>query len=130
MSELSTSDEPSREEAGRGTLLSYGIGFVLSLGLTTAAYLFVVNHVLSGSRLVAAIVGFGILQLGVQLLFFLHLGRESKPHWNLTVFSFALIVVGILVVGSLWIMNNLNYNMMTSPQQTDTSIIRDEGVHE
>lgn len=127
-SPAATSEQTGHEEAGRGTPASYTIGFVLSLGLTAAAYLFVVHHVLSGQRLVAAVVGFGVLQLFVQLLFFLHLGRESKPRWNLTVFAFALIVVGIIVIGSLWIMNNLNYNMM-SPAQTDQFIIEDEGGH-
>jgi cytochrome o ubiquinol oxidase operon protein cyoD len=114
-------------EAGRGTLRTYITGFILSVALTLAAYMLVVNHSLGSLWLTAAIVALAILQLGVQLFFFLHLGRESKPRWNLTVFSFALIVVLILVFGSLWIMNNLNYNMMT-PTQTDQSIIKDEGV--
>jgi hypothetical protein len=41
-----------------------------------------------------------------------------------------LVVLAIVVAGSLWIMNNLNYHMTMSPNQLDHSIIQDEGVHE
>jgi len=54
------------------------------------------------------------IQLFVQLIFFLHLDREPKPFWNLQVLMFAAGVIVIIVVGSIWIMNNLNYNMMPS----------------
>lgn len=56
-------------------------------------------------------------QMVIQLVFFLHLGNESSPKWNLAAFAFMLLMLGILVIGSLWIMNNLNYNMMMSPQE-------------
>jgi cytochrome o ubiquinol oxidase subunit IV len=45
-------------------------------------------------------------------VFFLHLGRETRPRWKLAVFLFMLGVILILVFGSLWIMTNLNYRMM------------------
>jgi cytochrome o ubiquinol oxidase operon protein cyoD len=58
------------------------------------------------------------LQLIAQLFFFLHLGHERKPRWYGFVFIFSTAVVAIVIGGSLWIMNNLNYNMM-SPLETD-----------
>lgn len=122
-------------DAGRGTQKSYIIGFVLSLILTITAYLFVLRHVdshhlvFSDGFLVALVSTLAISQLFVQLVFFLHLGRESKPRWNLVVMAFALIVVVILVFGSLWIMSNLNYHHQSmTPAQTDNSILRDEGI--
>jgi cytochrome o ubiquinol oxidase operon protein cyoD len=63
-----------------------------------------------------ALLFLALTQLFVQLLFFLHLDRESKPFWNLQVAILAAGVVLILVIGSIWIMNNLNYHMNT-PQQ-------------
>jgi cytochrome o ubiquinol oxidase operon protein cyoD len=105
------------QHAGRKTLLTYITGFVLSLMLTVAAYLSVANHVSAGWTAVGVIAGLAVVQLLVQLVFFLHLGRESKPRLNLVVFLFMLLVVGIVVTGSLWIMHNLNYNMM--PQDMD-----------
>ncbi len=134
MSQRPSMDSPA-EGAGRGSLVSYVVGFVSSLVLTLAAYLLVLRHVHSGhlwpSRhwlLAAGVVVLAIVQLVVQLVFFLHLSRESKPRWNLTVLLFAALVLLIVVFGSLWIMNNLNYHMV-SPSRTDEQIFRDEGVY-
>lgn len=116
------------EETSHGSFQSYTIGFITSLVLTGTAYLMVVEHLFGGWTLILAISALAVLQLLVQLLFFLHLGRESRPRWNQSVFAFMLIVVGILVFGSLWIMKNLDYhhgNM--TPQQTDDFITKDEG---
>jgi cytochrome o ubiquinol oxidase operon protein cyoD len=115
------------------SLRGYVSGFVLSLLLTLGAYILVRHHLdthhLSPSDSVAVLwlLILALTQLFVQLVFFLHLGRESKPRWNLVVFLFAVIVVFILVAGSLWIMWNLNYHM--APVPSDQQIIHDEGVH-
>lgn len=103
--------------AAHGSYLSYSIGFVLSIVLTLGAYYAVVEKVFSGREIAAAIIGLAVAQLFVQLFFFLHLGRESKPRWNLMMFLFAALVVVIVVFGSIWIMDNLDYHMM--PQDMD-----------
>lgn len=121
----STTDR-TQQALPRGTLRSYVIGFTLSILLTLAAYSVVVQKLLSGWTIIAAVVGLAILQLLVQLLFFLHLGRETKPRWNVMVFLFMLLVLIIIVFGTLWIMHNLNYHMMP-PAETDMHIIKDEG---
>jgi len=93
----------------------YIIGFVLSLGLTLGAYFFVRNYThgsgVTHRSVVLAIAGLAITQLLVQLIFFLHIGEESKPRWNLLMLGFAVTVVFIVVAGSIWIMYYLNYNM-------------------
>jgi len=113
---------------------SYIVGFGLSLALTLGAYLLVSQHVngqhlfLTHRFLISVVLVLAMIQLIVQLVFFLHLGREEKPRWNLRVLLFAVLVVTILVVGSLWIMAHLNYNMqLNKPSETDSSIIKDEG---
>lgn len=95
----------------RSVLGSYITGFVLSVLLTLAAYVSITNHSL-GNLTIAMIVGLAIAQLLVQLVFFMHLGRGRSARMNLVVFGFMLIVIGIVVIGSLWIMHNLDYNMM------------------
>ena len=115
-------DSPAR-------LTTYTIGFVLSIGLTIAAYVLVANNVLSGSVLIASILGLAVIQLFVQLVFFLHLGRESKPRWNLMAFLFMLLVLLIVVFGSLWIMSHLNYHGM-SPHETDKYLLEEEALRE
>lgn len=115
----------------------YITGFILSLGLTMAAYLLVREHAnpshqfFTNTTLSIWVTVLAITQLVVQLVFFLHLSRESKPRWNLTVLSFAALIVLILVFGSLWIMYSLDYhhpNSKMTPAQTDQHIIHDEGV--
>jgi cytochrome o ubiquinol oxidase operon protein cyoD len=101
---------------------NYIIGFVLSLGSTLVAYLFVTRHVSlhhawpSDNAMVFVLTTLALSQLIVQLVYFLHLGQESKPRWNLLVFSFMICVVFILVFGSLWIMYHLNYHTPSTHQ--------------
>lgn len=91
---------------------SYVLGFVLSIVLTLAAYFLVVNELASYWGLIIAIFTLAIFQVLIQLLLFLHMGHEPKPRRNLLVFLFMAMVVVIIAGGSLWIMNNLNYNVM------------------
>lgn len=123
-----------QNESSRGTMATYVSGFILSVVLTLAAYFIVLDHVDSGhekythSSIITALIALALTQFVVQAIFFLHLGRESKPRWNLTVFAFMIIVVSTVVIGSLWIMNNLNYQHVhpKSGKEADTYIIEDE----
>jgi cytochrome o ubiquinol oxidase operon protein cyoD len=101
---------------GHVSFTTYVSGYVASLYLTITAYLLVRHGAFSRRTLVAGVVGLALTQFLVQLVCFLHLGRETKPRWKLVVFLFMILVVGILVFGSLWIMNNLNYRSMTPAQ--------------
>ena len=81
------------------------IGFLLALLLTFLAYY---------SNSTPWIFALGLLQGIILLITFLGLGIEPKPRWNLLAFFFMVFVIIILVGGSMWIMYNLNYNMMPS----------------
>ena len=92
-------------------LRSYIIGFVSSVILTLCAYFAVTQNAFDRGLLIAVIVGLSLIQFTVQLIYFLHLGTERKPRWKFLVFSFMVSIVLILVIGSIWIMDNLNYHM-------------------
>lgn len=109
----------SAQSERRGMSKAYITGYILSVILTIIAFGLVMVAHLPKKILIADILGLAIVQLFVQLYFFLHLGREQKPYWNALVFLFAVGVVVIIVGGSLWIMNNLNYNMTMSPEQME-----------
>ena len=109
------------------TTKSFIRGFLLSVGLTLAAYFAVVNHLLSGVLLIIFIVTLAFAQLVVQLLFFLHMGRESKPHWNLMAFLVTFSVILIVILASIWIMNHLHYNLM-SPEEMNRYIMEKEAI--
>jgi cytochrome o ubiquinol oxidase operon protein cyoD len=99
-----------------GTYKSYILGFVLSILLTLAAYFIVVNRLLTGWDLMLVVAILALIQFCVQLIFFLHLDHEKGPRWNFTVFLSTIGVVLIVIIGSLWIMNNLNYHMPTEDE--------------
>jgi cytochrome o ubiquinol oxidase operon protein cyoD len=107
----------SRHDTARGTLASYVAGYIFSIYLTITAYLAVYNHLFSNTLLAVIIVGLALVQFVGQLLFFMHLGKETKPRWKLAVTLSMILVVSILVGGSLWIMSNLNYRMTPTQQQ-------------
>lgn len=109
-----------------GSISSYIIGFILSLFLTLAAYFMVTLHLLTLIPLTIAILVLAVLQLLVQLIFFLHLGKEQGPRWHLVFFISTVGTVLLIVVASIWIMAHLNYNMM--PSQMDQQIMKDEGI--
>lgn len=100
--------------AGIGTYKSYGLGYVLSVLLTLAAYFLVVENVFSGVTLISTISVLGAVQFFIQLILFIHLNAETTPRWNTIVFLFMLLISGIIVIGSLWIMANLDYRVMGS----------------
>jgi len=111
---------------------SYVGGFILSLILTLTAYFLVQRHVstehtaISHGVLVFMITLLALIQLLVQLTFFLHVDTEKKPRWNLTVMLMALVFLVIVVLGSIWIMNNLNYHMDSNQDQIN-KYIRSQG---
>ncbi len=113
-----TAKQPQKSDV---SIRSYLAGFILSVILTLAAFGVVGYQLLGGWQLVATLVTLALFQLIVQLIFFLHIGREKSPRWNLLLFVFMVIVVAIIVAGSIWIMNNLNYNM--TPEEMDTYML-------
>lgn len=108
---------------------NYIIGFVLSILLTVEAYLLVVNDVFKGTVLIAAIVALAIIQLLIQLVFFLHMDSEPRPRWNLHVMMSAVVVVVIVVFGSLWIMGHLDYHHGPPEGDIDTYIQNEENIY-
>ena len=105
------------------TYKSYIIGFILSLALTLAAYFAVINQV---PVTLWVITGLALIQFLVQLIFFLHLGQGPDGHWNLVALISTFGAVVVLILGTLWIMSNLSYNM--TPQKINDYIIKDEGM--
>ncbi|MEN9343463.1 MAG: cytochrome o ubiquinol oxidase protein CyoD [Chlamydiota bacterium] len=81
------------------------IGFILSLVLTFGAYALFPGHRV-------AILVLTMIQVLIQMVFFFQVGLEDKPHWSLIMFLFMLLVAFLIIGGSLWIMSNLDYNMM------------------
>ncbi|MBX6333999.1 cytochrome o ubiquinol oxidase subunit IV [Candidatus Saccharibacteria bacterium] len=130
MSKPETRSAGHDHEVTHGSYISYVVGFVLSVALTLVAYFAVVNGWMTGWSVLLFVTALAIAQLLVQLLFFLHMSQEKRPRFNLMTFGYAVMVVVILVIGSLWIMYNMRYNMVheMTPEEVEQFIIEDEGI--
>ena len=94
--------------ASHGSVKTYMTGFILSIILTVIPFWMV----MTGAASPAVILGTILAMAVVQVLCFLHMNTKSDEGWNMTAFVFTVLIIAILVVGSIWIMWNLNYNMM------------------
>ena len=97
--------------ASHGSVKSYMTGFILSIILTVIPFAMVMSGSASHAAILGTILVTAVVQIVVHLVYFLHMNSKSDEGWNLTAFIFTVIIIAIVVVGSIWIMWNLNYNM-------------------
>ena len=98
--------------ASHGSVKSHMTGFILSIILTVIPFWMVMTGSASHAVILGTILVTAVVQILVHLVYFLHMNSKSDEGWNLTAFVFTVIIIAIVVVGSIWIMWNLNYNMM------------------
>lgn len=97
---------------GRKTLSSYMKGLLSSLIFTFSAFSLVIYKPISVHNIYILLAVLAVLQLIAQVAFFLRMNTSAEGRWNLMPFIFTIVIVLVLVFGSLWIMFNLNYNMV------------------
>ncbi|MGP1956902.1 MAG: cytochrome o ubiquinol oxidase subunit IV [Arsenophonus sp. NC-PE1-MAG3] len=98
--------------ASYGSMKTYLIGFILSIILTVIPFWMVINNATSHNIILWIVISTAIVQILVHLICFLHMNISSDNSWNLVAFLFTMLIIGIIVIGSLWIMYNLSINMM------------------
>ena len=107
----------------------YGLGFIGALVLIYTAYFFVTGGHIHGTTLAIVLLICASLQLLVQLIVFLHLGKAEKGGklmtWSMAYMFFMVLV---LVVCSIWIMDHLNYNMKMTPEQMEKYMIQENNA--
>jgi cytochrome o ubiquinol oxidase subunit IV len=106
---------PLEEGAPYGTLI-YTIGLALAVILTITSFWVANTSLLWGPGVPLGLAVLAIAQMGVHLVFFLHIttGRDNTN--NVLALAFGVLIVILVVAGSLWIMTNLNNNMMPSAE--------------
>jgi cytochrome o ubiquinol oxidase operon protein cyoD len=98
--------------AAHGSMTTYVVGFILSLVLTALSFGAVMAGVLPRDMMMPAITVLAVIQLVVQLVFFLHLGAAPEQRNNTVVFILTTLLIAAVVGLSLWVMHNANVNMM------------------
>ena len=93
-------------------LISYLVGLGLATLITVVAFFIAGTHLVWAPSIPIALFVLAIGQMGVHLVFFLHLTSGPDNSNNVLALAFGVLIVGLVIIGSLWIMSNLNHNMM------------------
>jgi len=99
--------------ASHGSRKDYLLGFGLAGLLTAVPFWLVMTHALGSPAMTAAtVMGLAAIQVVVHMVYFLHMNRKSEGGWTLLALLFTLLLVGIVLTGSMWVMHHLDVNMM------------------
>ncbi len=92
-------------------LIGYFTGFGLAVLLTATSFFVAGTHLVWQPSIPVALVVLAIAQMGVHLVFFIHITTDPDNTNNILALAFGLLIVFLVVGGSLWIMSNLSQNM-------------------
>jgi len=95
----------------------YLIGLVLAALLTAASFYLVYTHLIWAPAIPIALVVLAVAQIGVHLVFFLHLTTAPDNTNNVLALAFGVLIVALIIGGSVWIMGHLDERMMPSMNQ-------------
>jgi cytochrome o ubiquinol oxidase subunit IV len=109
---------PGDEDEGRigPRLIGYVVGLGLALLFTATSFFVAGTDLVWQPSIPVAIIVLAIAQMGVHLVFFLHITTGADNTNNVLALAFGLLIVILVIGGSLWIMANLNHNMMPMDQ--------------
>ena len=93
-------------------VLSYTAGLGLAILATIASFVVAQTDLLWPPGVAVGLIVLAIAQIGVHLVFFLHLGSGPDHTNNILALAFGLLIVFLVIAGSCWIIAHLNANMM------------------
>jgi cytochrome o ubiquinol oxidase operon protein cyoD len=91
---------------------TYVLGLIIAVGLTIASFWAAQTHLIYGPAVDIAVATLAVAQMGIHLVFFLHITTGPDNTNNVLALAFGILIVGLVVFGSVWIMYHLNQNMM------------------
>lgn len=110
-------DQPTVTEEGKSSgVLVNTIGLLLAVVLTATSFWVANTSLLWGPGVHLGLAVLAIAQMGVHLVFFLHIGTGPDSTNNVLAVAFGMLIVFLVVAGSLWIMADLNDSMMPATE--------------
>ncbi|MGJ9416529.1 cytochrome o ubiquinol oxidase subunit IV [Massilia sp. CMS3.1] len=106
----------------------YTIGFLLAVVLTVIPFWLVMGNILDPSMTRFVIMGFAAVQVVVHMIYFLHMNSKSEGGWNMMALILTIVLLGIILAGSVWVMYHMNANMM--PGMGDAAGMTGHGAHD
>ena len=91
---------------------TYTAGLVFALLLTATSFIVAQTNLLWPPGVAAGLAVLAVAQMGVHLVFFLHIGTDPDHTNNVLALAFGVLIVALVMAGSLWIMDHLNANML------------------
>jgi cytochrome o ubiquinol oxidase subunit IV len=91
--------------------LSYTAGLGFAILATIMSFIVSQTHLLWPPGIPVGLVVLAFAQIGVHLVFFLHLGSGPDNTNNILALAFGVLIVFLIITGSIWIMVNLYANM-------------------
>ena len=104
------------EESAGHWVRNYLLGLGFATVLTIASFWAATTQMIWAPAAPVAIVVFAVAQMGVHLVFFLHITTGPDNTNNVLALAFGILVVFLIFAGSIWIMDHLNTNMMPIDQ--------------
>jgi len=104
------------EREPTASYLSYTVGLALAISATIASFIVAQTNLLWPPGIPVGLIVLALAQIGVHLVFFLHLGTAPDSTNNILALAFGVLIVFLVIAGSIWIIANLNSNMMPMPQ--------------
>ena len=107
-------DRPSREmqASAPSPLFVYTTGLFLAVLLTATSFWAANTSLLWPGGVTLGLAVLAIAQMGVHLVFFLHITTGPESTNNVLALAFGMLIVFVVVVGTMWIMVDMNQNMM------------------
>ena len=99
--------------------LAYVIGLGLALILTGVSFWGASTSSLWGPGVAVGLVVLAIAQMGVHLVFFLHITSGPDNTNNVLALAFGVLIVFLVMIGTIWIMAHLAANMGPTPEMTN-----------
>ena len=93
------------------SIRGYVIGLVLAGGLTAASFLLAGADLVYGPGIPVALLVLAVAQMGVHLVFFLHITTAPDNTNNVMALAFGVLICVLVIGGTIWIMSHLNHNM-------------------
>jgi cytochrome o ubiquinol oxidase operon protein cyoD len=101
---------PEHGSLGQG-VLGYVLGLLLAAALTAASFYLAGGHLVWGPAIPAALVTLAVAQMGIHLVFFLHITTGPDNTNNVLALGFGVLIVFLVLGGSVWIMDHLSQHM-------------------
>jgi cytochrome o ubiquinol oxidase operon protein cyoD len=105
-----------RPEADEASVGAYLIGLGLATLLTLVSFFIARTTLVWHPSIPVALCVLAIAQMGVHLVFFLHITTGPDNVNNVMALAFGVLIVLLLIGGSLWIMTHMNHNMLPMDQ--------------